>query len=529
MAWTKARAEARIRGWMNTAPQVKVERYADQYLPRAKAARELAARVGATAAASRLPLQELPDGEAVLVDTVQVYIRALNYDDVRLDHGRETEASHARGLSFLDLLYHSADRVVAKTGGQRVDYHGARLHAVVIDPAGAEGLDDRIATALALAEEMMGLARVAGAAFLPGMGLKLRFRVGIDVGPCVAINSGRRDEREPMFIGPAANHAAKLAAGDAEGIYLSDQIRAHFGLRRALTLNEEKAAPAVTAELDAMRRCLTGVRDSNLLTSQRLKDWRTDLALQRDAIVGPEGFSFHQHTPPLRSISYEELMPSRSIRMQLVSLFADIDGYTAYIDRAMASGRLAEAVRLLHIVRSEFNAVMQDDFNGRKLRFIGDAIHGLLADGTSRETDLEASVSLAARCAGALRSSFELCQEMVPGGRELGLAIGFELGVTPVSRIGIRGGRSVRVASSLTVRAAEACERECRGTETMIGEGAYAAAPPALRKMFGPGRKVTNLTYDDVVVAIDARRVAAVVAGTGAAVFSPQPARAYAR
>lgn len=529
MAWTKARAEARIRKWMNDAPRVRVERYADQYLPRAKAARELASRLGTTAAASRLPLEDLPDGEAVLVDTVQVYIRALNYDDVRLDQGRETEASHARGLSFLDLLYHSADRVVAKTGGQRVDYHGARLHAVVIDPTGPEGLDERIATALALAEEMMGLARVAGAAFLPGLGLKLRFRVGIDVGPCVAINSGRRDEREPMFIGPAANHAAKLAAGDQEGIYLSDRIRAHFGLRRMPTLNEEKAAPAATAELDALRRRLTGLRDSDVLTRQRMQDWRADLALQRDAIVGPEGFRFHQHTPPLRSISYAELMPSRSIRMPLVSLFADLDGYTAYIDRAMANDHLPEAVRLLYIVRSEFNAVMQEDFDGRKLRFIGDSIHGLLAEGTSRETDLTATVSLAARCAGALRSSFELCQAMVPGGRELGLAIGFELGVTPISRIGIRGDRSVRVASSLTVRAAEACESECRGTETMMGESAFAAAPAALRKVFGPGRKASNVTYDDVVVAIDARRVAAVVAGSGAAAFSPQPARAYAR
>ncbi|HET6523177.1 hypothetical protein [Sphingopyxis sp.] len=485
-----------------------------------------ARRLGLADAADAPPLFDLPDGAAVLVETVQVYVRTLNYDDFRLQDGAETEASHARGLSYLHVLYSAGDRVVEQVGGQRVDHHGSRMHAVVTEPRGNASVAERIAIAIAFAEEMIALTDAAGREFLSEVGVRPRFRVGIDIGRCVAINSGRRDEREPMFIGPAANHAAKLAAGNAEGIYLSDRIRALFGLRRAPGISEERAWTANSVELGLLRDGALTVRDSAALTASRLERWREDVRGRVTASVGPSAFAFHHHTPPLKSIDYDDLSPSRSIRMPLVSIFADLDRYTAYIDRCMANGRLAEAVRLLHILRSEFNAVLQDDFGSRKVRFIGDCIHGILAEGTSRDTDLAGSVSLAARCAGGLRSSFKLCQQLIAGANELGLAIGFELGETPVSRIGIRGNRAVRTASSLAVRASEQCQSDCGGAQSKIGPKAYAQATPAVRRLFGPGRVVDDLCYDDVETAVNAPRVAATVAGAAGTVLSAAPALA---
>jgi class 3 adenylate cyclase len=217
--------------------------------------------------------------------------------------------------------------------------------------------------------------------------------------------------------------------------------------------------------------------------------------------LSPSAFNFHRHTPPLSGIDYADLSPSRSIRMPLASIFADLDAYTAYVDHCMASGCLPDAVRLLHVLRSEFNAVLQRDFGGRKVRFIGDCIHGLLAAGTPFDTDEQATIELAAQCAGALRSSFELCQRIVEHADRLGLAIGFEYGWTPVTRIGIRGDRSVRTASSLASRGSERCQRLCGGDETMIGEVAHAKASVPVRKLFGPTRITAGLSYDDVVTA----------------------------
>jgi class 3 adenylate cyclase len=483
-------------------------------------------------------LFDLPNNAAVLVDTVQVYIRLINYDDFRLDAGRETPESHARGLAVLHTLYGAADRVVEGIGGQRVDYHGARLHAVVIEPRGEASIQDRIAAALELAEQMAELARLGGRQFLGELGGQLRFRIGIDVGPCVAINSGRSDEREPMFVGPSANHAAKLAAGNAEGIFLSDRVRAASGLRRAATLTEERASAATSVELGALRGT---AQDGSRITaaSGRLERWIVEERERTWTPLVPENFKFHQHTPPLRSIDYALLSPSRSIRMPVAVIFADLDRYTAYIDRCMADGGLEEAVRLLHVIRSEMNAVVQDDFRGRKVRFIGDCILALIAEGEACEVDLKATIIRATLCAGALRSSFDLCGDIMPEARKLGLAIGFETGETPVSRIGIRGDRAVRVASSLAVRASEACQQDCDGRQTKIGPNAYANADVAVKSLFGPGQITSDLCYDDVATGVDGRGVAAAVVGIsagrtatavlagGAAAAVARPARAY--
>ena len=495
MSWSYSRARARIQGFAAEAPQMLVENLDRDLAPRLN---EIRAGRGISRTTGR-PLYNLPEGVAVVADTVQVYVNLVNYDEMRLDAGRETEAAHRRALAFLHLHYAALDRVVEDAGAQRVDFHGARLHAVIAEPAGEENAQERIARGLRLAMDMMALSDAADRSFLGGA-YAARFRVGIDAGRCVALDSGRQDEREPLFVGSAANHAAKLADGDEPGIYLSPRVRGVFAMDHAYAAL--RSVPAAS-EAEISRILLSdpasrGVRSLlDAATEQRVALWRDDLREHRARTAAPEDFVFHQHRLPLATIDYQALMPSNSIRMPLISIFADIDGYTRYIDNAVATGAVAGAVRNLHVIRSELNAVVQQDFTGRKVRFVGDCVHGLLADGEGNTADASGSVDLAAQCAGGLRSSFDLCRDILPGIGELGLAIGFELGVTPVSRIGIRGERSVRVASSLATIASEAAQAMCDGEQTRIGDNAWDHASYTIRAFF-PGRVAEQLTYDDV-------------------------------
>lgn len=529
MSWSHTRAEDRIRGFASNAPKMTVERYEDDFVQRIVEAR-ITAKAAGREVPDTPPLYDLPDGTAVVVDTVQVYVRPVNFNEVRLTGGSRSEVGDARALSFLHMLYGAGDRVVEDAGAQRVDFHGPRMHGVVIEPRGDASLRERIATGLRLAEQMVELSRSAEARFFSDLGVDVRFRVGIDAGPCVAINSGRSDEREPMFIGPAANHAAKLAMGEEPGIYLSDRVRSVFGLARAGTLTEERSTKAKTDELSMVASF--GSREG-MTAATKFARWQDDLRTNRTSMLRPDAFTFQGHTPPLRSIDYASLSPSRSIRMPMAAIFADLDEYTRYIDGCMANGDIGEAVRLLHVLRSEFNAVVQSDFAGRKVRFIGDCILGILAEGSAQEVDLEATVRSAVSCAGALRSSFDLCGEILPEARKLGLAIGLETGTTPISRIGIRGDRAVRVATSIAVRDSERCQRECDGRQTMIGPNAYQAGGAAVRSLFGGDRKASELCYPEVDMQLDAKKTAASVAkrtgllvGAGAG-LGAAPARAY--
>ena len=523
MTWNSTRSRTRIIGFKQTLPETKVERFEDEFLPRRSRERARLVALGAKADDTD-PLYNLPDGSAVLVEgAVHIYVKALGYDDVRREpDGRETEASHARGLSYLHLLYSAADRAVEAVGAQRVDFAGGRMHAVIAEPAGAAHLAERISRALALVKEFTDLAREAAGIFARQQQFPLKFRTGMDLGTCVAMNSHRADDREPVFVGPAANYAAKLADGDEEGIFMSDRVRGALGLLLVGSFNAEERVRVPDYEvMNAVRR-YSGYDVAG--TGTRLDHWMKEVRANPAMILAPAAFHFHEHQPPLKTIDYAKLSPGNSIRMPLVSIFADLDAYTAYIDHCFATGCIGTAVRLLHILRSEFNAVLKDDFGGRKVRYIGDCIHGVIAAGRY-QVDIAETIELAARCVGGIRSSFLLSQELVEHADQLGLAIGFELGATPISRIGIRGDRAVRVASSLATRASERLQRDCNGFETKIGPNAYASAPAGVRKLFRNDYKAQNLSYDHV----ESSRTIGPAIATGAAILSTPAAAAPSR
>jgi class 3 adenylate cyclase len=159
-------------------------------------------------------------------------------------------------------------------------------------------------------------------------------------------------------------------------------------------------------------------------------------------------------------------------------------------------------VKALHVLRAEMARVLEVDFGGRKIRFIGDCIHGLLCEGTAQTTDAEATISTASLCAGALRSSFELALEkLTDDGVDtagLGLQIGFEYGPMTVSRLGLHGDR-IRCSVSRGVRASEAEQLRCEAEETAIGPVAYDAGTEGVRELFGSPRKTAGLDYDTAV------------------------------
>jgi hypothetical protein len=143
--------------------------------------------------------------------------------------------------------------------------------------------------------------------------------------------------------------------------------------------------------------------------------------------------------------------------------------------------------------------VLHEDFGGRKVRFIGDCVHGLAVEGTAQTTDEKETISNLTLCAAGMRSSFNLAlAKLKEGGTDatsLGLAIGFEFGPMNVTRLGVKG-ELVRCSASRGVLTAEKEQRRCAGTETAIGAIAYNKASDAVRGVFGASRKRSGLIYE---------------------------------
>lgn len=514
MPWRYHTAQQRIKKLIEKAPNIEVQSFHDEYLPQFLKNRAVLLADGHR---DTPPLYELSKGRAVVVDAVHVYVALVNYDDYRMEALRETEASHAKALKFLHLHYSACDRAIDSSPAQRVDYHGGRMHAVVVAEGEGGVTEETVSNALAFVRDLRYVADQANKE-LAGGDFEARFRIGVDAGRCVAINNGTGHEQEPMFLGSPANHAAKLADGDEPGIFLSDRVRAAIGQPELGGQFEAQFQmdEATYGRLVASRDIREGIE---LSFDQRprsldgvIEQWRTEIQSRTAPDPTDPNFLFHYKRPPLSEIEFEEVSPSKSIRMPLASIYADLSGYTDYIDSAIEHGMIAEAVKALHVIREEFQNVVHDDFGGRKVRFIGDCIHALHAEGDHKETDSSKTILEAAKCAGAIRSSFELCKAALNGVEELGLAIGLEFGQTPISKIGIQGDRSVRVASSKATSVSEAMQKACDHNETRFGPVALKLAPVSLADLFDGDGAAGDLQFDDVSTANSAPIVEEVAA-----------------
>ena len=293
------------------------------------------------------------------------------------------------------MHYRVWDSIVDGDDGDRIDYHGARLHAVIASPVGNPAA--QIERAVALARKLTEAARKVGDAH----GFPSRIRFGIDHGKCLAMTTGRgAHEKDTLFLGRPANHAAKLVASSSEqGIFLTDtaQKRVAAGAiqKRAGTMTLDEAYVETAARkyaFDSLDRTASAVA--------------TDFSEPM--------FRFKRPTLPLSTVKFSELSPANSIRMGMASIFADIDGFTNFVDQSILGGseKIREAVKVVHVIREELNSVLKEDFGGKRVRFIGDCIHGCVAEG-ERADDAAKSVREAVLCASAMRSSFDLCLETV--------------------------------------------------------------------------------------------------------------------
>lgn len=522
MSWNYTEAKERIETLCNEAPKISVQRFND-YLPDYNKARMIAEASGD---AVTPPLFKLPRGSAIIVDTIQIYASIVNYDEYKRINGEESEEAHEQSLRASHLFYTVADRVIGESIAQRVDFHSGRVHAVVVE-RGAKGVSaDAIQQAFAFVDDLTAAVTAANDELAAG-DLHMQLRIGLDAGTCVAINNGTGTEQEPMFLGSAANHAAKLANGNEAGVFASDRLRDllgyqsfadHYGHGERQVLKASDVAKH--AGRDYSDTSYVGAGDSlRAFTDSLIGNIREDIAKGELPDYSNPSFSFFYQTPPLKAIKYQDLSPSKTIRIDLASLFADLTGYTKYIDNAVENGEIDKAVLSLYVIRQEFQNVVEEDFKGRKVRFIGDCIHAIIAEGDNFAIDKAQSVSAAALCASGLHGSFALCQSIIGEIDNLGLAIGIEFGPTPVSRIGIRGERSVRIASSIATAISEKMQRDCNDGGVKFGPVALAIGPIGLRDHLDNWGFSESFAYDDVAIGLSA---------DSTEVKSPYYARAHA-
>src|SRR5699024_11154441 len=137
-----------------------------------------------------------------------------------------------------------------------------------------------------------------------------------------------------------ANYAAKLAEGEEPGIYVSSRVRILLVMDLPVSGLMEERKRAISAV--AVEGAIAGLRvaaESSLVVK----------AVQEvEACVGHRAdlpkFVVHHQEPPLRTIDFALVSASNAVLMELLSIFGDIDGFTAYVDSSLHPGGVGDMV-----------------------------------------------------------------------------------------------------------------------------------------------------------------------------------------
>jgi class 3 adenylate cyclase len=462
-------------------------------------------------------LEEIPGNRAYRLNAPHVYVDIANADTMLRSDTEEGVRSHRRFLRFLHLWDRAAHLVFSRTGSTKVDFQNHRLHFIVSTPQGDERR--RIARAVATGHLLRQLLLAANELHeeLPDA----RVCVGVESGLSLAVRNGTNGDREPLFLGDPANLAAKLAGVGGGGVYLGHDARRVLG--ESWRTSDAKAGPLSPAQVAILvKEAALGVGLDDLFDQ-----WKSDLAA-----TPLSEFDFHRPNPPLRDLDFEQLSPRHTARIQSVALFADVDGYTRFISRCLSLRNEVGAVRALHVIRKELRDVLRDH-GGRKVRYIGDCLVGVLAEGTT-DTDAERTVDRATLCAAAMRDAFGIIRDRLAAANVvdisgLGLGIGFDLGTNVITRFGVRAGRD-RCLAGRAVLDAQLAQEGTSGKETAIGAAALASGSKAVKEIFGVSPKRGDLNYNYVATLIksfDPARATAI--GVAAAAPAVIAGRAYAK
>jgi class 3 adenylate cyclase len=261
--------------------------------------------------------------------------------------------------------------------------------------------------------------------------------VGLASGTSYLANIGKTGKRELISLGTCANLAAKIIGG-RDSITITQEM--YDVLPECLQDHFEK--DKVVADLQTYRA--TGVRwgRNSKLAEQLGVEW--------DEEKWKKETEKHRDNLPLDQINISDattlidvsrLTERNCKRTEAVTFYADLDGFTRYVQGAETDDKVISLIRLFHIIRAEFHSVVGTDYDGLVLQHRGDCILGILhlPSGIGKhDKRCQDAVDLAI----GLQSSMEhVLNKHLTDREDIHVAVGMDVGKVMISRLGKQGER----------------------------------------------------------------------------------------
>jgi len=402
------------------------------------------------------------------------------------------DASSRELMVAVHLYQQEVFRIVEQVfQGYQVHFQGPKLHAVLYQPFHDEQKIAACAVLLQLALE--DFVQTVFRPLFPR--LKIRgLTSGADFGKTIATSNGLKNDREMLFIGSAANYAAKILADDEQN------ARITYNLYQLLPQALKKLCTPIVSKISSTQ-VYQVQRPERAAFLQLLRDYKISWDIEeskRQLHVKKDQFS-RQSILIREECSFKDianLSIKNSRRIMAASLFADVSGFTHYIEQAEKNlKKQKKALRIFHVIREEMAQIVRQDFQGIRVQFQGDRVQALFAG------DEHTIAHKAVQAAIGLQSSMEaVIPSLLPQASELHLAIGIDLGTTLISRLGVRKYRDP-IYLGLAVEHATQFEEGCNGKQITISRRVRKALSPALQSHFQLNQKLHCYTATGIIFA----------------------------
>jgi class 3 adenylate cyclase len=421
-----------------------------------------------------------------------VYVQVANFARLA-SAATDDEEEIKRLIQAVHIYQREVSRIVESSDlfdGVRVHFQGAKLHALFYRP-----IDDEAELAARAVLLQLVLRDFIASVFNPAFTSVGDFRVaaGADIGDVIGTQNGVRGDRELLFVGAPANYAAKIV-GPAGTLRITSAVY--------------DALPDDLKELAVEVEDAGGEKyQLQSITKSELDDLCAANGVAWDRQKSRERVDQDSGNYPLEDIHFGKadalididlLSITNNKRVLAASVFADVSGFTRYVDGADTDEKKEEALRVFHALRKEFAQVLTQDFNGVRVQFQGDRIQAFFHLPKEDEKAIGRKV---VKAAVAIQSSMETSlKECLPEANRLSVAIGVDMGITLVSKLGSRGARD-RICLGEAVEAAAALEERISGTQIGLAKPVYDQLPEEQQKLFvwdndARGYVASNLTAE---------------------------------
>ena len=293
-----------------------------------------------------------------------------------------------------------------------------------------------------------------------------RCSIGIAYGKSLITNVGSDGKREVISLGICANDGAKILNGNGN-ISITQKTYQLLPNDLKNIFEETKHKGKTIYRASSVRwskypdlKSKYGSDYNEKALKNLTNDYKESLPLKEIEVTGVR-----------EKINFDELSERNVKRFDGLVIFADLDGFSKYIEDATKNEKIKDIIRVIHGIIAEFQSAVQD-FDAIPVQVRGDCLISIAHLPADQDSE-EARIKKAIQAAIALQSSMELLNSYFTDYPELKVAIGIDYGQVIATRIG-KNGEKEKVILGIPALESELLQQHfCKGEEIAISKKVY--------------------------------------------------------